>query len=172
MDILSSFKTEISMYEEKVTLHSYSEDAERGGTRAEKCLVENTKQSPFQPTKKNSSDFFSFFPVWEYFSYLLWILGYLANIHITNRESEIKSLEKNKIFNRTCWGYSWLTSQYNKPKISLNLFVRVLERIPYLEKASKSSRPEQWNKEEETHYFCFNFKIRVGHSSRTHFEKL
>lgn len=30
MDILSSFKTEISMYEEKVTLHSYSEDAERG----------------------------------------------------------------------------------------------------------------------------------------------
>lgn len=52
MDILSSFKTGISMYEEKVTLHSYSEDAESGGTRAEKCLVENIKQSPFQPTTK------------------------------------------------------------------------------------------------------------------------
>lgn len=41
---------------------------------------------------------------------------------------------------------------------NLNLFVRVLERIPYSEKASKSFQPEQWNEEEDMHYFCFSFK--------------
>lgn len=132
------------------------------------------KTIPFQfkPINKTTQDFFSFLPVWEYFSYLLWILGYLANVHITNWESEIKTLKKNKIFKRTSRGCSWLPSQHTKPIISLNLFVRVLERTPYLEKASKSSWPEQWNKDEEMHYFYFNFKKQLGHSSRVHFRKL
>ena len=140
--------------------------------RVERCLVENIKQSPFQPINKTTQDFFSFLPVWEYFSYLLWILGYLANVHITNWESEIKTLKKNKIFKRTSRGCSWLPSQHTKPIISLNLFVRVLERTPYSEKASRSSWPEQWNKDEEMHYFYFNFKKQLGHSSRVHFGKL
>lgn len=129
------------------------------------------KTIPFATNQQNSSDFFFCLPVLEYFSYLLSILGYLANVHITNWESEIKSPEKNKIFQRTCTGCGWLTSMHTKPIISLNLFVGVLERIPYSRKASKSPWRKQWNNKEEKHYFCFNFKIQLGHSSRAHFGK-
>lgn len=137
-----------------------------------KCLVEN-KTVPFPTNKQNSSDFFFVcLPVSEYFSYLLLIWGYLANVHITNWESKIKSPEKNKIFKRTCRGCGWLTRMHTKPIISFNLFVGVLERIPYSRKASKSSWLGQWNNEDEMYYFCFNFKIQPGHNSRAHFGKL
>ena len=110
-----------------------------------KCKVFGGKHKtiPFPINKQNSSGFFFCLPVWEYFSYLLSILEYLANVHITNLESEIKSPEKNKIFKRTCRGCGWLTSMHSKPIISFNLFVGVLERIPYSRKASKSSWPKQ-----------------------------
>lgn len=80
------------------------------------------KTTPFLTNKQNSSDFFSCLPILEYFSYLLWILGYLANVHITNWESEIKSREKNKIFKRTCRGY-WLVDQHAHQTHNLPQFV-------------------------------------------------
>ena len=135
-----------------VTLRQVNEGGEMFGGKH--------KTIPFPTNKQNNSDFFSCLHVWEYFSYLLWILGYLANVHITNWESEIKTLKKNKLFKRTHRGCSWLPSQHTKPIISLKLFVRVLERTPYSEKASKSSWPEQWNKDEEMHYFYLILKNR------------
>lgn len=116
-DILSRFKTKFQSLT-RMSLFIFTLRTQKGGSEGGERLGGKHKTIPFPTNKQNNSDFFFCLPVWECFSYLLWILGYPANVHITNWESEIKSLEKNKIFNRTCKGCSWLTSQHPKPIIS------------------------------------------------------